>query len=58
MNKGALVIFPTDTVYALGCLMTNKAGIEKICRITGKKEKQARMSLPQYQCHLTIYSTD
>ena len=45
INRGALVIFPTDTIYALGCLMTNKSGIEKICRITGKKEKQARMSL-------------
>lgn len=45
INKGALVIFPTDSVYALGCLMTNKPGIERICKILQKKEKQAKMSL-------------
>jgi len=45
INKGEIVIFPTDTIYALGCLMTNRAGIERICRILDKKEKQAKMSL-------------
>ncbi len=45
INNGAIVIFPTDTIYALGCLMTNKSGIEKICKILQKKEKFAKMSL-------------
>lgn len=45
INSGEIVIFPTDTIYALGCLMTNKDGIERICRILNKKEKQAKMSL-------------
>lgn len=45
INKGEIVIFPTDTIYALGCLMTNRAGIERICRILDKKEKLAKMSL-------------
>lgn len=45
INKGEIVIFPTDTIYALGCLMTNRSGIERICRILDKKEKQAKMSL-------------
>ncbi|MBK9736284.1 MAG: threonylcarbamoyl-AMP synthase [Saprospiraceae bacterium] len=45
INKGEVVIFPTDTIYAMGCLMTNRSGIERICRILDKKEKQAKMSL-------------
>jgi len=45
INQGEIVVFPTDTIYALGCLMTNKAGIERICKILNKKEKQAKMSL-------------
>lgn len=45
MNKGDVVIFPTDTVYAMGCIMTNKASIDRIIKISGKKEKQARLSL-------------
>lgn len=45
MNKGAVVIFPTDTVYAMGCIMTNKGSIERIIKISGKREKQAKLSL-------------
>jgi tRNA threonylcarbamoyl adenosine modification protein (Sua5/YciO/YrdC/YwlC family) len=45
INNGAIVIFPTDTIYALGCLMTNRSGIERICKVLDKKEKVAKMSL-------------
>lgn len=45
INKGEIVIFPTDSVYAMGCLMTNRQGIERICKILDKKEKVAKMSL-------------
>lgn len=45
MNKGDVVIFPTDTVYAMGCIMTKKSSIERIIKISGKKEKQAKLSL-------------
>lgn len=45
INKGALVIFPTDTIYALGCIMTNKNSIERVIKLSGKREKQAKLSL-------------
>jgi len=45
VNKGAVIIFPTDTIYAMGCIMTAKPTIEKIAKILGKKEKQFKMSL-------------
>ncbi len=45
MKDGAVIIFPTDTVYAMGCLMTKKDSIDRIIKISGKKEKQARLSL-------------
>lgn len=45
MKAGAVVIFPTDSVYALGCLMTKKDSIERILKISGKKAKQAKLSL-------------
>ena len=45
MNQGDVVIFPTDTVYAMGCIMTKKSSIERIIKISGKKEKQAKLSL-------------
>jgi len=45
IKAGSILIFPTDTIYAIGCLMTNRQGIEKICKVMNKKEKQAKMSL-------------
>ncbi len=44
MRDGALVIYPTDTVYGLGCDITNKEAIEKIARIKGVKSDKANFS--------------
>ena len=38
-NWGQIVAFPTDTVYALGCSLYNKEGIDRILKATGKEEK-------------------
>ncbi len=35
LRKGGVIIYPTDTVYGLGCDMMNKAAVEKLCRIRG-----------------------
>jgi tRNA threonylcarbamoyl adenosine modification protein (Sua5/YciO/YrdC/YwlC family) len=44
MRDGALVIYPTDTVYGLGCDITNKTALEKIARIKGVKLEKANFS--------------
>jgi tRNA threonylcarbamoyl adenosine modification protein (Sua5/YciO/YrdC/YwlC family) len=44
MRDGALVIYPTDTVYGLGCDITNKSALEKIARIKGVKLEKANFS--------------
>ncbi len=45
LNNGGIVIFPTDSVYSLGCKMSNKKGIERIIKLTGKVEKKSNLSL-------------
>ena len=35
LRAGGLVIYPTDTVYGLGCDLSNPQAIEKICRLKG-----------------------
>ena len=42
LKKGGLVIYPTDTVYGLGCDITNT--VEKIARIKGIKLEKANFS--------------
>jgi tRNA threonylcarbamoyl adenosine modification protein (Sua5/YciO/YrdC/YwlC family) len=44
LKKGGLVIYPTDTVYGLGCDIYNKEAVEKICRIKGIKPDKMNFS--------------
>lgn len=44
LKKGGLVIYPTDTVYGLGCDITNTKALEKIARIKGIKLDKANWS--------------
>lgn len=44
LRKGGLVIYPTDTVYGLGCDITNTKALEKIARIKGIKLAKANWS--------------
>ena len=44
LRKGGLVIYPTDTVYGLGCDITNMRALERIARIKGIKLEKANWS--------------
>ena len=37
LEKGGKIIFPTDTVYALGCLSNQKERLKDLARIKGVK---------------------
>ena len=44
LRKGGLVIYPTDTVYGLGCDITNARALERVARIKGVKPEKANFS--------------
>ncbi len=44
LRKGGLIIYPTDTVYGLGCDITKSRALEKIARIKGVKVDKANWS--------------
>ena len=48
LKKGGLIIYPTDTVYGLGCDITNNKALERIARIKGVKLEKAKFS---FICH-------
>lgn len=48
LRDGGVIIYPTDTVYGMGCDIFNQKAIEKILRIKGVKLKQANLS---FICH-------
>ncbi|GIJ96395.1 threonylcarbamoyl-AMP synthase [Capnocytophaga stomatis] len=44
LRNGGLVIYPTDTVYGLGCDITNAKALERIAKIKGIKLEKANFS--------------
>ena len=44
LRKGGLIIYPTDTVYGLGCDITNTSALEKIAQIKQVKLEKADFS--------------
>lgn len=44
LRNSGLIIYPTDTVYGLGCDITNTKALEKIARIKGVKLEKANFS--------------
>ena len=48
LQNGGIIIYPTDTVYGLGCDINNKKALERIARIKGIKLKDANFSLICY----------
>ncbi len=48
LNDGGVIIFPTDTVYGLGCDIYQGKAIERIARIKGIKKEKANFS---FICH-------
>ncbi|GHC62673.1 L-threonylcarbamoyladenylate synthase [Ulvibacter litoralis] len=44
IRKGGLVIYPSDTVYALGCDIKNNRALERVAQLKGVKLEKANFS--------------
>jgi tRNA threonylcarbamoyl adenosine modification protein (Sua5/YciO/YrdC/YwlC family) len=57
LKKGGIIIYPTDTVYGMGCDISNSKAIEKICKIRGIKPEKANFSFICYDLsHISDYT--
>ena len=45
LQKGGVIIFPTDTVYAMGCDLFNKKGLNNLARLKDIKLSKANFSI-------------
>jgi tRNA threonylcarbamoyl adenosine modification protein (Sua5/YciO/YrdC/YwlC family) len=48
LSKDGVIIFPTDTVYAIGCSLRSPKAIERVARIKGVKKQKANFSFIFY----------
>jgi tRNA threonylcarbamoyl adenosine modification protein (Sua5/YciO/YrdC/YwlC family) len=44
LQDGGLVIYPTDTVYGLGCNLHNARAIERLCKVQGINARKLNLS--------------
>ena len=45
LRGGGTMIYPTDTVYALGCAIGQQDAVERICRLRGLDPAKANLSI-------------
>lgn len=48
LRKGGVIIYPTDTVYTLGCDLTHRDAYEKVCKLKDIKPNKANFSIVCY----------
>jgi tRNA threonylcarbamoyl adenosine modification protein (Sua5/YciO/YrdC/YwlC family) len=48
LKKGGVIVYPTDTIYGLGCDLMNRKAIERVCHIMGIKPQKLDLS---FICH-------
>lgn len=48
LRGGGVVIYPTDTIYGIGCDIQQQKAVERICRIKGVDPQKAQLS---FVCH-------
>lgn len=57
LKNGGLIIYPTDTVYGIGCDVNNKKAMERICRIKGLDIKKHNLAFVCYDLsHIATFT--
>lgn len=57
LRDGGIIIYPTDTVYGMGCDIFKSEAVERICRIKQMDPKKSHFSFVCYDLsHLTDYT--
>ena len=48
LRQGGIVVYPTDTIYGIGCDLMNRKSIERLCRIMDIRPQKLDLS---FICH-------
>jgi tRNA threonylcarbamoyl adenosine modification protein (Sua5/YciO/YrdC/YwlC family) len=55
LKNGGIIIYPTDTVYSIGCDIMNQKAVEKVAKIKGIQVEKSRFS---FICHDLSHLSD
>ena len=56
LQKGGIIIYPTDTIYGIGCDLMNKRAVERVCHIMDVRPQKLNLSFICYDLsHISEY---
>ena len=55
LKNGGLILYPTDTIWAIGCDATNSEAVDQICRLKGRAEEKSFIILLDTDSKLPSY---
>lgn len=58
MNKGGVILYPTDTIWGIGCDATNEAAVRRVFEIKKRADAKALISLVDSEAKLEFYVND
>lgn len=58
LKSGGLILYPTDTIWGIGCDATNKEAVEKIFALKGRDKSKSMIVLLQNDNQLASYVQD
>jgi tRNA threonylcarbamoyl adenosine modification protein (Sua5/YciO/YrdC/YwlC family) len=57
LQEGGVVVYPTDTIYGLGCSINHNKAVERICKIKNVEPQKAQLSfICKDLSHLSDYT--
>jgi len=58
LKNGGVIIYPTDTVYTLGCDLTHREAYDRVCKLKDIKDKKANFSIVCYDLsHISDFTS-
>ncbi|HIS33402.1 MAG TPA: threonylcarbamoyl-AMP synthase, partial [Candidatus Avirikenella pullistercoris] len=58
LKKGGIILYPTDTVWGIGCDATNPEAVEKIYRLKQSENKKSMLILLDNIDKVSLYADD
>ncbi len=56
LQRGGIIIYPTDTIYGIGCDLLNRRAVERLCKIQHIKPQKLNLSFICYDLgHVTKF---
>lgn len=58
MNKGGIILYPTDTIWGIGCDATNPEAVKRVYDIKHRNDAKALITLIDSEAKLEAYVTN